>query len=180
MHVESDRERAEGNVCVRARRVRRCSPMLPSYHPSQGKATLSAAELLSCFVLPSASEHEAEAAGFHAEGSCAHELFHELISDDLAFDEARRTHASPRAASAPFARRTRASRAHAVHPRVPARSMPRTRRTCDVVLRALRTQPFHGTSAPLRAAGRRAGGGCSSGARRCARYRQPGSRIRSD
>ena len=75
-------------MCVRARRARRCCPTLPSYHLSQGKATLSAAELLSCFVLPSASEHEAEAAGFHAEGSCAHELFHELISDDLAFDEA--------------------------------------------------------------------------------------------
>ena len=64
--------------------------MLPGCHPAQGKATLSAAELLSCFVLPDASEDEAEAAGFRAEGSRAHEFFHELISDDLAFDEARR------------------------------------------------------------------------------------------
>ena len=64
--------------------------MLPGCHPAQGKATLSAAELLSCFVLPDASEDEAEAAGFRAEGSRAHAFFHELISDDLAFDEARR------------------------------------------------------------------------------------------
>ena len=87
--------------------------MLPGCHPAQGKATLSAAELLSCFVLPDASEDEAEAAGFRAEGSRAHEFFHELISDDLAFDEARRPApravriarraSTPRAARAPLA-----------------------------------------------------------------------------
>ena len=74
--------------------------MLPGCHPAQGKATLSAAELLSCFVLPDASEDEAEAAGFRAEGSRAHAFFHELISDDLAFDEARRP-AFPSAPSLP-------------------------------------------------------------------------------
>ena len=74
--------------------------MLPGCHPAQGKATLSAAELLSCFVLPDASEDEAEAAGFRAEGSRAHAFFRELISDDLAFDEARRP-AFPSAPSLP-------------------------------------------------------------------------------
>jgi hypothetical protein len=88
--------------------------VLPGCHPAQGKATLSAAELLSCFVLPDASEDEAEAAGFLAEGSRAHEFFHELISDDLAFDEARRPSTTRCAHSAPCqhpARRTRAARA---------------------------------------------------------------------
>ena len=56
----------------------------------QGKPTLSAAELLGCFVPPSSSDTEAVAAGFVAAGSRSDGLFVEVLRDEALFSEARR------------------------------------------------------------------------------------------
>ena len=52
--------------------------------------TLSAAELLDCFVLPSTSEAEALAAGFSVVESSVPNYFEALLRDDSCLDEARR------------------------------------------------------------------------------------------
>ena len=210
-HIERDAAQREPAYIARATPHRLCEtctskcvggaqgeatlPMLPSYHPSQGKATLSAAELLSCFVLPGASEHEAGAAGFHVEGSCAHELFRELISDDLAFDEARAAQAPRAPCQHPASRAARAT--HATHaarallsfsartrPRAHACHAPRARATrcrgrCAPSRPTVPLQPQPPDACCPVLRHRRAVGGSSSGARRCARCHRPGSRIRS-
>lgn len=56
----------------------------------QGKIALTALELLACFELPSASEAEAEAAGFGAVGSSSDVHFEALLRDEVAFGEGRR------------------------------------------------------------------------------------------
>ena len=56
----------------------------------QGSSSLSAADLLDCFVLPSASRAEVAAAGFEAAGARTHVFFEQLLRDEAAFGAAPR------------------------------------------------------------------------------------------
>jgi hypothetical protein len=57
----------------------------------QGKQTLSSAELLDCFLIPSPADPEAELdAGFAQVGSCVPEHLVALLQDEHVFNEARR------------------------------------------------------------------------------------------